>query len=220
MPAYGEHLGHTNPAGVERQRRPGHVEPPYPGAALAGEAHRTVPPGFEVGHPAAQRVRVVLTEVLDVADLEIAALDRGDDIADRQQLAVGKDVRVDEGAPGATFSGTPDDLVVQQSAPGNQQVVQRPGVVAPAFGTEVLGHPDARYGVERVVGQVAPVLHPDVDALGQAGVEDPLARVFGLLVGQRDSDRLDAVLAGRVDDQAAPSTAHVEQTHARAEAEL
>ena len=65
----------------------------------------------------------------------------------------------------------------------------------------MFGHADARDGVERLVDDVTPVLHANVDKVGDTFVDHALARILGLLLGQRDTDRLNAVLSGRVHDE-------------------
>ena len=81
---------------------------------------------------------------------------------------------------------------------------------------DVLGQPDRADRVEAGLRHVAVVQVPH---LGQAGQPLPLDRRLspgGLLGGQRDPERLDAVLPRRVDHHAAPAAADVEQPHALA----
>src|SRR6187200_685713 len=86
----GEHLVQLDLVALERQPRPGHVEPPDLRGALTHLAHALVPVGLEVLAPALEGQRVVLAEVLLVAHLEPEVLDLGDDPAGAGQLAVGE----------------------------------------------------------------------------------------------------------------------------------
>ena len=67
---------------------------------------------------------------------------------------------------------------------------------------------------------VAVVLQADLDLVGQARLGDPLLGQLGLAPGDRDADRLDPVVLGGVQHHAAPAAAHVEQAHARLQAQL
>ena len=54
----------------------------------------------------------------------------------------------------------------------------------------------------------------------KSGVRDTFARQFELAVRQRDADRADAVVLGRVQDQPAPAAADVEEAFAGAQTQL
>ncbi len=89
-------LVHPDVGGFEAAGGGGEIEAP---GACAGQPCRrycSVPAVLEVGHPAAQGEAVVLSQALDVADLETDHLHGRDDRADFDQLAVGKHVPVDE----------------------------------------------------------------------------------------------------------------------------
>ena len=220
LPTNGEHLRDADATGVERQCRCGHVEPPDPGSPATGQRDGPIPPTFQIVHPTSQGAAVVLAQALHVAHLEVGALDRGDHVAQRQQFTVGEDEGTDERPTWSAGARPPDDLVVEQSPARHQQPVQRASVLLPSFRPEVFGHADARDGVERLVDDVTPVLHPNVDKVGDTLVDHALARILGLLLRQRDTDRLNAVLFGRVHDERPPPAPDVEQPHARTEAEL
>src|SRR5688500_8971855 len=86
--------------GLEVDRRPRHVETPDASPGATHELDRLFPVRLEVGHPVAQRHRVVLAQRLDVTDLEAGALHDRDDAADLVQLPVREDVEIDEPSSG------------------------------------------------------------------------------------------------------------------------
>ena len=167
------------PVGLERERGAGHVEPPHPGTAGAGQGDRLVPARLEVGDPGPQRQGVVLAQGLDVADLEAGLLERADHGRQRLELAVGEDVALDERASVDGSSGGPGGRAIawlSSRPPGAQQRVQVRGVSGSRAQPDVLGHADAGDGVERAVGDVAVVLHPDLDPVARGpAARDPLA---------------------------------------------
>ena len=85
---------------------------------------------------------------------------------------------------------------------------------------DVLGQPDRADRVEAGLGHVPVVQVADLGQVAQAGLLDGPLGPGGLLLGQRHAEGLDAVLAGRVHDHAAPAAAHVQQAHARPQPEL
>lgn len=191
-----------------------HVQAPDAGPSVAGELHRPLPVRLQVGHPAPQGQRVVLADRLHVPHLEAGAFELGDGGADRRQFAVGEHVGVDELVDlvrRLVPLGAAGDLVVEEPSAGLEQGVQVPGVLQVAVGADVFGHADGGDGVEGAVGDVAVVLHPDLDTVGQALVGDALAGVGGLLLGQGDADDAHPVLAGRVDRHGAPAAADVQE---------
>ena len=85
---------------------------------------------------------------------------------------------------------------------------------------DVLGQADRADRVEAGLRHVAVVQVPH---LGEPGQPLPLDRRLGpggLLGGQRDPERLDAVLPRRVHHHAAPAAADVEQPHALVQPQL
>ena len=109
-----QHLVQLDVVHVEPDLARGHVEPPHPSPSLAGLLDAGVPVLLEVRRPAGERPRVVLAQVLLVADLEAGRVHPRDQLADRQQLAVGEDVAVDERVRGAGVGVGPGDAVVEQ----------------------------------------------------------------------------------------------------------
>ena len=112
------------------------------------------------------------------------------------------------------------DLVVEQPPAGLEQGVQVVGVLQVPLGADVFGHTDGGDRVVRPVVDVAVVLDADLDPVGEPLLGDPLAGVGGLLLGERDADDADAVLAGGVDRHGAPAAADVEQPLPGPQAEL
>jgi hypothetical protein len=85
---------------------------------------------------------------------------------------------------------------------------------------DVLAHLDAGDGVEGAVGDLAVVLQPDLDPVGQSELRDAGEAECPLLGGQRDAHGRDAVVRRGVDEQRGPAAADVQQPHPRPEAEL
>ena len=84
----------------------------------------------------------------------------------------------------------------------------------------MLDHADAGDGVERGVAQLAVVGHPDLHAVLEAALAHPLLGDRRLRLGERYAGHLDVVALGRVDREAAPAAAHVEQAVAGLQVEL
>ena len=103
---------------------------------------------------------------------------------------------------------------------GLEQVAQALGVRVDLDVADVLDHADRGDRVEALAGQLAPVLHADVDAVGDAGLLGARAGALGLRRRQRDAGDVDAVVDRGVHGEAAPAAADVEQALAGLEAEL
>ena len=85
---------------------------------------------------------------------------------------------------------------------------------------DVLRHADARDRVERLIAELAVVGHADLDALGQPGVGNALARELSLRRRERDAGHAHPVLTRGVDRKAAPAAADIEHTLTRSQLEL
>ena len=106
-----------DPTALEAQPRPGHVHAPDAGRRLAHLLDAGVPVLLEVAAPLGEGERVVLAEVLLVADLEARVLGGSDDRPGADQLAVQEDVAVDEGTGRPQpVVGAGDAVVEQQPA--------------------------------------------------------------------------------------------------------
>ena len=172
---------------------------------------RLVPVLDQVAAPVAQRHRVVVAQVLLVQHLETDVLDLGDDPPGSGELPVGEHVAVDEPARGrAVPVVVAGDAVVEQQTAGAQLRLQEAEIRRVVRDTDVLGEPDRRDRVELRLADVAVVAVPDLGEVGQPLVGDRLLRPFGLLAGQRHTDRLDAA-ARCIAHHAAPAASDVEQ---------
>jgi hypothetical protein len=217
-----EHLVQLDVVAVEAEPRACHVQPPDPGGALADLLDRLAPVRVQVRAPGRQGPGVVLAQVLLVADLEAGVVHERDQVAGSLQLAVGEDVPVDE--PGLADGGPgvvgPGDAVVEEPAAGVQLAEQVCEVGREVVLAHVFGQPDRADRVEARLEHVAVV---QVAHLGEPGQPFPLDGGLGpggLLGGQRDAERLDAVLPCGVHHHAAPAAADVEQPHPLLESEL
>jgi len=85
-----------DPVALEGQPRGRHVQAPHPGGGHTDLGHALVPVRYQVGVPLLERQRVVLPQVLHVADLEADVLRLGDDLASPGQLPVWENVAIDE----------------------------------------------------------------------------------------------------------------------------
>ena len=79
---------------------------------------------------------------------------------------------------------------------------------------DVLGHADRGHRVERLAAEVAVVLQPDLDAVGEPGVGHPLAGEGGLRLADRDADDGHVVVRRGVDRHGAPAAPDVEEPSA------
>ena len=89
----------VEPSSFEANGGTCHVQAPGSGDRLAGDCHRLVPVGLKAGNPMAQRAGVMRKKRFDVMDPEPRGLSRAEHDWERQQLAIGEDVGVDEGPP-------------------------------------------------------------------------------------------------------------------------
>ena len=81
---------------IESQSRRRHVQAPDPCRAQARFGNRLIPVRFQVVAPVLEGECVVLAEVLLVPDLEARIVHRAHDVPRPRELAIGKDVAVDE----------------------------------------------------------------------------------------------------------------------------
>ena len=154
--------------------------------------------------------------------LEAGVVHVRDQVAGSLELAVGEDVPVDEPAlaDGGLDVVRPGDAVVQQPASDLQLPEQEREVGRQVLLADVFGQADRADRVEAGLRHVAVV---QVAHLGEPGQPLPLDRRLGpgsLLGGQRDAERLDAVLPRRVHHHPAPAAADIEQPHALAQPQL
>ena len=164
----------------------------------------------------------MLAQVLLVTDLESGGVHDAHDVSRAGELAVGEDVTVDEAVLVVTLLaviGT-RDRVIEHATERLELGVRECEVRRVVLATDVLGEPDRADGVELGLGHVAVVAEAHLSAALEAALLDGVLGECRLLLGERDADRLDAVVLGGVHDHAAPAAADVEQGHARLQAEL
>lgn len=81
---------------LERARAGSHVEPPDAVGRFIDLLQSVLAARLESFHPVAQRQRVMRSQSFDVVNFEPGALHAELDVADAIELAIGKDVTVDE----------------------------------------------------------------------------------------------------------------------------
>ena len=197
---------------VESVDRARHVQQPDPRSALADEPHRLVPLLLEVRDPVPQCLRVVLAQVLDVADFEPDALHCRNRVGEVDEFAVGEHVPADERPrrdPGTADRG---NGMVEHPTSVAEQAVQLGEVAAHVLCADVLGHPDRRDRVEWAVVHLPVVLEADLDPVVETRLGDTLPSERGLFGADRDADDIDVVMGGRVECHRPPAASHVEQT--------
>jgi hypothetical protein len=91
-------------APFERDRARRHVELPHARSSFARGGNRLVPAVAEIPYPVPERERVVLAQVLDVANFETNLFERCGSLADGTQLASAACVR-------PTCSNIPTELI-------------------------------------------------------------------------------------------------------------
>ncbi len=164
----------------------------------------------------------MLAQVLRLPDLESGVVHLRDQVPRAFELPVREHVAVDEpvGDPGRGTVVRPGDAVVQQPAARVELAVQEAEVAGKLGLADVLGEPDRADRVEPGLADLAVVQVPDLGEVVKARLLDGPLRPHGLLLGQGDAERADAVLARRVQHHAAPAATHVEQPHARLQPDL
>src|SRR5829696_2577834 len=196
------------------------IEPPDAQPLGAGQLLGPLDVLVEVADPMAERLGVVGAELLDVPADEPGALQRQHHAGDVRRLAVGEDVALRERAALDVAVLKARDAVVEEAAARPEHRAELLGVDIDLRLADVLDHPDRRDRVEVLAGELAVVLDADLDLVGDTRLLHLLARELGLVLGQRDSYRFDAVALRRVDDEAAPAAADVQDPLSRLEAEL
>src|SRR5829696_6117760 len=196
------------------------IEPPDAQPLGAGQLLGPLDVLVEVADPVAERLGVIGAELLDVPADESCALQRQHHARDMGRLPVGEDVALGERTALDVPVLRPRDAVVEQPAAGFQHRGELVGVDIDLRLADVLDHPDRRDRVEVLAGELAVVLDADLDLVGDTRLLHLLARELSLVLGQRDPYRFDAVALRRVDDEAAPAAADVENALAGAQFEL
>ena len=219
-----EHLVDGEAAVVEPVGRRRHVEPPDVGPGSADQRDRLVPAALRGWPPSgggsASSARGAIRRR---APRSRSAAWRRTTSADVEELAVGEHVAPDEGAPPERRAARLRDGVVEET-PGRARAdarrVSKYCVIRDV--PDVLEHPDRGDRVEGLAAEVAVVLQPDLDPVGETRLLDPPSGQVDLLAAERHADHLRPVVACGVDGHRAPSAADVEEPCARSlvEAEL
>src|SRR5919106_4577824 len=193
-------------ADLERDARQRHVQTPRARPPLAHLRDGAVPAPLEVAAPLTERPRVVLAQVLAVAHLEAVIVHRADHRARTLELTVGKDVAVEE-RPGAVALAVrgPGDRVVEDASLGTELAGEGLEVAAELGTSDVLHGPRRGDRVEARLLQVAVVEVADLGPPLESGLADRALRPRHLLGRQRDSQRVHAVVLGRVPHERTPA---------------
>ena len=151
-------------------------------------------------------------------------LHRRHDRADLVQFTVGEHEAVDERPAGEVRARRAPALARRLRGPCDRVVHHPPARAQERVATgevrlelrqpDVLEHADRADRVERPVVDVAVVLQPHFDAVGDTRFRDALLREFGLALRHRDAHGVHAVFAGRVQQHATPTATDVEEPHA------
>ena len=192
-------------------------------ALVEAQRAHAVELAVELLAPGAQRACVVAAQVFEAVQDEATVL--GEEVVeaiDREQQRAGEDVLLDEVDAVAELTvtrvGACDEL--QRDEPvALQHAVAHGGVIRQVVVTHGFEHFDGDDLVE-LAGDVAVVLHPHFDAVGESGGGDAPHREIVLLL--RDGERGDAaavVLPG-VQTPAAPAGADLEDVIAGLQVEL
>src|SRR4051812_3835494 len=156
------HLVDRREAGVETIARGAQVQAPDANTLRPGKADRLVEVVVESLRPMAERLRVVVAEVLDVLDLEPRPFERERDARQVQGVGVGEDEALGERAGVGVGVSEPRDAVVQQAAAGLQQRCQLLGVDVDLLLADVLDHADAGDCVVLLSAELPVIRHADV----------------------------------------------------------
>ena len=196
------------------------VDAPDAHALGAADPDRVIQALVEAHRPVAQGLGVVGGQPLHVLHRQPGPLEREHDAGEVKRRGVGEHVALGEGA-GLGFAVTETGDAVVEHAPARlHQPRQLPGVVVDLHVADVLDHPDAGHGVERLSRQLAVVLDPNVHAVGEPGLGGAPAAELGLRLGQGYAGHVHAALARSVNGEAAPAAADVEHALPGLECEL
>jgi len=184
-------------------------------------------------YPVPKREDVVLAQVLHVARLESRGLGHVDQGAEWHELAVRKDVALDECVAlpepardpatnaGSRLGPATHQPVVEEEPSRPERTMHGGEVVGQPRRADVLAHPHAHRLVEPPVdGKVAVVAHLDAHTVADACRGESLARQRRLRLAQRDPDARHTEATRRILEQSAPSAADVEHMLAGAETQL
>src|SRR6267142_1565558 len=221
----GERLLDRDPAPVEGVRAAGEVGAPDAQALLIGVLARFGEVGLEAARPVPEGLGIVKAQRLDVHHLEPALGHFPQHQRDVRQLAVREDVLADElagaQADGAALGIDRGDAMVHDDAAVLQQPPDGAEIQRQVLQADVLEHAHrSDLVVHRFARNVAVVLQQHFAAPGEAVRLDAFVREAMLILGERHSGCLDAVVLGGPAHQRAPAAADVEELVARLQAQL
>ncbi len=152
-----------------------------------------------------------------VQDLETGFLHGQLNIGNAGQLAIGKDIGIDEPADGRILpAGIVGDAVVQEQATWPEQPPHLAEIGRKVFYAYVLEHADTDDAViARILRQFAIVQQLDLHLLLQAFAPHPLAGMGTLLPAQGDAMHPDPMVSRSPDCKRAPATTDIQQMLAR-----
>src|SRR5215469_9483261 len=144
----------------------------------------------------------MLTQVLLVPDFEPGIVHLRDQMTGILEFAVREDIPVDKpvGNPARPAVVWPGDAVVQQPAALVELAVKEAEIPRKLGPADVLCQPDRTDRVEPALADIAVVEVPDLSEILKARLLDGALRPDCLLLGQRDAERANPVLARRVHD--------------------
>ena len=159
--------------------------------------------------PGLQRFGVVQPQDLDVGDQQARALDRGQHLRQRRDIAAGEDVFGDPGI-GDVRPLRAADRVQQHDAVVGQELGAFAEKRVVEDQADVLEHADRDDAVE-FFPQVAIVLHAELDRAGQVLFSRAFAGALPLLLRQRDAGDSGAAEFREIKRKPAPAAADVER---------
>ena len=196
----------------------GEIELPHPAEALVIELGRFVAPRHEALTPGSERVGVVQPQDFDVGHVQAGALDSRQHLGKAWNVAAREDVFPDPGIGRAGNVVAPDrveqhhSVIIELAARGGEKFV----VAADA---DMFEHADRDDAVEGFMN-VAVVLKPKFDPVGQACLTGSIGRDGELLAGQSDAGHLGSCDPGEIEPHAAKTAADVERRRAVLRQEL
>src|SRR5262249_19716667 len=168
--------------------------------------------GFQTLHPMVESQSIMFAKAFYVSYLEPASFCRSEADMERDQFAIGKHVAVDKGwlvPPFVRGRGNPG---IQECPARPEQVPGPRKVLLQLRLAHVFKHPHADDLVKRPFDLKVPVVaHFDATSVIQPQFADALPSPLRLGDAQSDADDLSAIVPSRMNNQAAPPAANVQQ---------
>src|SRR5437867_157321 len=215
-------LENRQPATVKRVRGSREIDAPDAKLFLADFAARRLGMRLQAVDPVPQRACIVLAQRFRVDELQTLGRKTFDHPRDVRELSTGEYVLLHEVADPAAETLDPElvlrDPVVEHQSTWLEQAEDLAEVARIVANSNVLEHADARdLVVELALRQVQIVEQLHANLIAQAELGDAGADVLVLVLRQRDTGRLDAIVLRGPKDEAAPATADIEQLLRRPE---